>query len=995
MYLGRTAVRSLVLAVLFFFFLLLSAGPLAAQAAPATLRGLVTDPSGAVVPGATVTATSASGQKTTIVSNRQGNYEIKGLAPGTYTLSALAKGFAEFKAEYLNLAAGQVEKLDIELAIAVEKQQVEVQEQATQVGVSPDNNVSAIVLKGKDLEALSDDPDQLQADLEALAGPAAGPNGGQIYIDGFANGTLPPKSSIREIRVNMNPFSAQNDRIGFGRIEIFTRAGSDKFHGGFNLNANNSVLNAKSPFAPANLPSYSREMYSGNFGGPLGKRASFFFNMERRNINDDSIVNAQVLDANLNPVAQQLAVLHPQIRTEFSPRIDFQVSKNNSLSTRYQYETGHSENEGVSQFVLPSQAYNSENYEQQVQISDSNTFTAHLVNDLRFQFLRTGSKANPLNLVVAPTTQVSSAFTDGGASHGLSSNTQNRYELQNYVFWQRGRHAVKFGGRLRTTELENSSASNYNGTFLFNSLTAYQITRQGQAQGWTAAQIRAAGGGASQFSLVAGVPAASVSQTDVGLYLDDDWLVRPKLSLSYGMRLESQTNIADHFDVAPRLGMAWGISRGKNVPKTVLRAGYGLFYDRFGENQVLQARRLDGLHQQQYLVPAPDFFPTVPPVAQLASAQVTSTTYRVSPGLRAPYISQAAVSLERQVTKSSNVAVTYINSRGVHQLYSANINAPLPGTYNPADPSSGTRPLGNIGNVYEYLSEGIFKQNQLLINGNLRLGSRVSLFGNYVLNFARGNTSGTSSFPVNQYSLANEYGRTGFDIRHRAAIIGTVSLPYGFRLNPNINMTSGRPYNITLGQDLNGDSVFNDRPAFAAGAACCAYTNFKTPAAGDPAIPVNYGTGPRQFNVNLGFSKSFGFGRAREVAAGRGGNQGGEGGPRPGGGGFGGTLAGAGRGPGGGGGGGGRGPGGGGGGFGGGPRGGAGNRQFGLTFSAQVSNLFNHVNLGNPTISNLSAGPQRFGTFLSLGGFGGPGGGGGGGGSAFNRRIDLRVQFSF
>src|ERR1700749_672012 len=122
-------------------------------------------------------------------------------------------------------------------------------EAAAALSVDPAANAGAIVIQGKDLEALSDDPDELQSDLQALAGPSAGPNGGEIYIDGFTGGTLPPKSSIREIRINQNPFSAQYDKLGYGRIEVFTKPGTDEYHGQFYLMGNDSVFNTSNPFA--------------------------------------------------------------------------------------------------------------------------------------------------------------------------------------------------------------------------------------------------------------------------------------------------------------------------------------------------------------------------------------------------------------------------------------------------------------------------------------------------------------------------------------------------------------------------------------------------------------------------------------------------------------------------------------------------------------------------------------------------------------------------
>ena len=124
-------------------------------------------------------------------------------------------------------------RLNVAMAISVAEEKVQVSDTAPTIDVNPSNNAGAIVISGKELEALPDDPDELQSDLQALAGPSAGPNGGQMYIDGFTAGQLPPKSSIREIRINQNPFSSEYDRLGYGRIEIFTKPGTDKYHGQF------------------------------------------------------------------------------------------------------------------------------------------------------------------------------------------------------------------------------------------------------------------------------------------------------------------------------------------------------------------------------------------------------------------------------------------------------------------------------------------------------------------------------------------------------------------------------------------------------------------------------------------------------------------------------------------------------------------------------------------------------------------------------------------
>src|SRR5580658_9539855 len=294
------ALTQLSRAIAFSVAVLFCAVGLVAQSTTGTLQGLVTDPSGAAVPSATVMVTSDSGHAATAKSGRDGAYVVPGLAPGTYTVTVNAKGFQQFHSDKLQIAAGQTQKLDLPLTIEEEHQKVEVQaEGGAQLSVSPDNNASAVVISGKDLDELSDDPDQLQSDLAALAGPSVGPNGGQMYIDGFTAGQLPPKSSIREIRINQNPFSAEYDTLGYGRIEIFTKPGTDQFHGQFNVLGNDSAFNSRSPYlGTANLPGYDSVIFQGNVGGPINKKASFFLDVQRRNIDEIAVVDAPALSLN-------------------------------------------------------------------------------------------------------------------------------------------------------------------------------------------------------------------------------------------------------------------------------------------------------------------------------------------------------------------------------------------------------------------------------------------------------------------------------------------------------------------------------------------------------------------------------------------------------------------------------------------------------------------------------------------------------------------------
>jgi hypothetical protein len=963
---------------------------LLAQPSEVSLRGQVTDPSGAVVPAVTVTVIGADGATHEAQTNEEGRYIFRDLPLGTYTLRIQVKGFADFEKPDVVIARGQPQVVDVPLVVFLEKQKITVKGESAEVSVSPTSTVGAIVLKGDDLKALSDNPDDLQDELQALAGPAAGPNGGQIYIDGFSEGRLPPKESIREIRVNQSPFAAEYDRLGFGRIEIFTKPGTDKFHGQTFFEFGDAVFNSRNPFAPTKPPYQSRQ-FGGNLGGPLSKKASFFLDAERRDVGEVSAVNAMTLDSAFNETPFSQAVLNPTWRTTVSPRIDYQLTPKNTLTVRYSYARQGSDNNGIGQFSLPSQAYDMRNTQQTVQATETAMLGTRAVNETRFQYVRQRTDQTGDNS--QPTISVLAAFTGGGINSGPSTTNHDHYEVQNMTSATVSKHFVKFGVRLRDLSLWDRSQQSYNGAFTFSggqcaasicgtatfttSLDAYRLTLQGLADGLTPEEIRAQGGGASQFSLIAGNPIATLNQYDVGLFLQDDWRVRSNVSLSAGLRYETQNEISDHHNFAPRFSFAWGLRRGKTgQPKTVLRAGAGIFYDRFGSDLTLQALRLNGVTQQQFLVPNPDFYPNIPAIADLESNAAPQTLRRVAQNLQAPYTIQSAAGIERQLPKNITIAVTYTNSHGVHILRSRNINAPLPGTYDPLDPASAVRPFGGTENIYQYESSGLFNQNQLIANFNARVSQKYSLFGFYMLNQARSNTDGAGNFPANPYNLAPDYGRAAFDVRQRFFMGGMIGLPFGFRFSPFMQISSGPPFNIVVGKDLNGDSLFNDRPAFATdltrtSVVKTAYGIFDTlPLPGQTIIPRNYGNGPGRFSLNMHLTKVFSFGkevsRASAGPSGGGYRGGGHRGGPPGGGLGPGGLSGA-----------------------GGPPPGmfhaVGNKRFNIEITLDVHNLFNNVNLASPT-GNLSS--PFFDRSNALGG-------GFGGGATANRRIELETRFTF
>ncbi len=1001
-------------------FLVLTAALVAAQQTRGSLRGSITDELGAVIVGANVTLTDASGVQKKTTTNGEGAYTFAGVAPGKYTLQAIAPGFAPSDSKEVEIT-GARQTMDLTLRVTIEEK-VTVAE--TAVSTEATNNANQTVIAGKDLDALPDDPDELAAALQALAGPSVGPNGGQIFIDGFTGGSLPSKDAIREIRINQNPFAAENDQPS-ARIDILTRPGTDKFRGGASVNFNDESLNSRNPFATTSSKRtpFQIRQYDMNVSGPLvPKKASIFFNLGRIETDDNELVRATVLDDNFNPVDFGQAFVVPRRNLFLSPRLDYAINPSNTLIFRYNYNRFRVENQGVGGFNLPERGFNTLSVNQNIQLTETAILNPTTINETRFQF--THNRFEQIGNNDVPALDVSGAFGSGGSQVGESSNTRKAWELNNFTAKQMGTHAIKFGGRIRHGAIDDINEGFFGGSWTFaggfglTSIQRYQLTLRLQEQGFTPAQIRAAGGGATGFRIFSGNPFADVNQTDYGVFVQDDWRIRPNITFSYGLRYETQTNAHSKYDFAPRLAVAWspGAANSARPPKMVIRVGTGFFYNRFNENNTLQANRFNGVNVIQTSIIEPfenqppgvieqqlpnvaavysvlnQWSPTaVPSVTGLSATQ--ETIWQVDPNIQIPTVWVLGTQVERQLPRNMTMFIGFFNLRIVHVIRARDVNAPLPGTITELTPN-GIRPDPTRGEIYRYEASGQFNQRQFFIGFNSRFSRMIQVNGNYSLSKTTNDTDGQGSalFPMNSYDLTGEFGRAGFDIRHRFTIFGTVNLPWWkLVVNPFIVANTGPAFNITTGLDRNLDRQFNERPSFAAAGAPCSLTIKCTrfgkfnlnPLPGETIIPRNYAQAPGAFVVNMRISRTFAFGvinRGNAAAASRPAGQtaaaapaGGPGGPSAGGGGGDKRVAAAGP----------------------GPQGGGGaapsEKRYNLNVSINFQNLFNHVNLG-PPVGNLSS--PSFGESVGLGGaFGGFGGGGSTG--AGNRRIYAQVRLNF
>ena len=837
-----------------------------AQQPAAQLRGTVHDPNGGVIPGARLTAVCAKGVVINAVAGYDGSFRIDLPASRKCVVHVTAKNFAQ---------ATQVERLptsrateNFTLSVKTATAQVVVHAgEEPLISVDPTANAGAIVLGKHELDSLPDDPEDLMEDLLAMAGPTP-PGGVQLYTDGFTAKQLPPKSTIREIKINDDPYSAEYHHVGLGRIEILTKPGSNTVHGQFSYRFGNSFFDSLNPYAVKRAP-YRAQLINGSIGGPITSKISYFGNFQDWIEKGNAVIDAQVLDPTLNPISLRQTLIVPAQHLSTGARFDFQATQNTTLTARFQYTRRSADGRGPGGFYLGPNAYNMIEPEEDLQLSAVSALNRSTLNQLRFQFLRQNMAQTPSS--TTPTLIIMDSFTSGGAAAGAFSQNQSLYEVQDYVSHTMGRHTLMIGGQARFLHFENAAPTDFNGEYVFSggsapvlgpgyqpvlgsnglpltqrisSLERYRRTLLFQSMNMTPAQIRSLGGGASQYTVATGTPSAQVRQFDFGAFAQDDWKVSKRLSVTAGLRWEGQNTIHQWTNLAPRVGFAWmpfGHHSG-----TVIRAGSGIFFDRFDPDLYLNTLRYNGTLQQRYVVANPDFFPNAPSVSALAKMGLPQTIQTIAPRLKSPYVIQSSAGIEQRLPGSAVAGISVISTLGRHLLYSANVS-PNPAT----------------GNNYQYQSEGSLNETQVTLSVRRKYHHGFALFGNYTWTTARDNTDGPSTFPTNGNNIAANYGRAATDIHNYAVLDATTPGLMGTRMIFYLIARSGAPFNITTGHDNNGDSIYNDRPGIAldpakSGVVSTPYGLLDPfPTAGEAILPRNFGRGPGYFELNMRVSREF------------------------------------------------------------------------------------------------------------------------------------------
>ncbi len=744
----------------------------------ATLSGVVRDPSGATVPGASVElrCPGRSGVQH-LVTAVSGEFSFGLVESCRYELTVQR---ASFQTARLRIVAGGNRSPRVEVRLEIENllQQVTLSAGNETPSAETGANADAQVLDRRALETLPSLGDNVVETLARFLDPAlAGSSGVTLVVDGMETDKLGVSASaIQEVRINQNPFSAEFSSPGRGRIEVFTKQEAAEHHGELRYRLRHWALDARNAFAPQR-PAQSRLSWEGHWTGPLGKqrKTSFLVSGEVDRERDRAVVFAQTPTG-----LWQQNYPTPQRDDQFSLRLNHRPGEKSLLALRFEQEMESTSGDGVGQFVLPESAASTRDLSRSLYFKHQVLSGSRLAHDLQAR-LRLESEAQTSALPNVPRIVVPGAFTGGGAQTN-NTERQRGIELSQVVSVVRGSHFVRAGTALRDlSRRRTADLDERQGTYYFSNLEDYLSARP------------------YAYSRMEGDGRLAWWTGDAAAFIQDEIKLRRGLSLGAGLRFERSRYPADSNNFAPRLALAFAPGR---EPRTVLRAGAGFFYDRVSTGALKDVLMLQAGKAQRILIVNPDY-----PVVFASSGAVQAlpqSVVRFDPALRSPYLVQYSIGVERRLARLGSLTGTYSGVRGVKQFRSRDVNAPFGPSRLRQDPRYGV--------IRQIESSAGLEAHSLQVNWRGKLGRWVQGTGRYSLGRARNDSGGIGSFPAYSYDLRGEWGRADSDRRHALEVAATVSAGRWFDLGWVLELQSGRPYSLTTGRDDNGDGSARDRP---------------------------------------------------------------------------------------------------------------------------------------------------------------------------------------
>ena len=432
-----------------------------------SLRITVADQTGAIIVNAKVTIqpVEPAGQPVEVMTDERGEAVVATLAPGRYSVRAEFPGFEPRQIDDVRLRAGSSTRREMKLNLAKVAEDVTVGQDPRDRALDPRGNAFGNVLTREQIEALPDDPDDMEAALKEMGGPGA-----TIRVDGFRGGRLPPKSQIQSIRFRRDLFAAENHGGGLVFVDIVTRPGGGPLRGSVDFTFRDEAMNARNAVRAASVARNSSRTARSRSAVRSRRIAPASLSRATASMPTTRRPSTPRCQSGTCPAACD----GPPIARTSRPGVDHALTKSQTLRASYQRNGTSSRNLGVGDYDLPARAYSRDTAEDVFRVSQSGPVGRNLFNETRFQLRHQTSESS--SLTDAPTLQVLDAFTAGGAQiEGGRRGTD--IELATDLDYAKGRHSARAGFLLEAGRYRSDDARNMGGTFTFASLDAYEAGR--------------------------------------------------------------------------------------------------------------------------------------------------------------------------------------------------------------------------------------------------------------------------------------------------------------------------------------------------------------------------------------------------------------------------------------------------------------------------------------------------------------------------------------
>jgi hypothetical protein len=850
----------------------LLATPLVAQETvnSASVSGRVTDPQGAAVPGASVTARHTDTNVTRdTVTDQEGRFRLPYLKVGPYEITIRLQGFADVT-RALTLTVGSAFELpvslkvgSIETSVTVSAEAVVLEAARSQIaGTVSQTEVRDLPMNGRnflDLALLVPGVSPTNvASTQLFAETSAVPGGGlsvgsqrnlsnSFIVDGLSanddaaalSGIPYGVDAVDQFQVVTSGGQAELGRALGGYFNVVTKSGTNATRGDLYGYFRDDSLNARNALLGKRLP-MSQQQIGGSAGGPLRRDRTFYFtNLEGRNLDQSGLTtisdeNVQTINARLAAVAYPGAPVttgvyrNPVKSTHYLGKIDHQVSRRDQFSVRYSlYDVSSQNARGAGGLNAPSASSSLDNMDHTIALANTWTITPRTVNETRAQVARGDLKA-PASDAVGPAVSIAGLAAFGTSSSSPTRRVNTLYEVVNNLSHQAGAHALRAGIDILYNDDTITYPRSIRGAYTFSSMANFLAGVYNN----------------TGFTQTFATTVVSQTNPNIGLYAQDEWKVAPSLTLNAGLRYDLQflqTIRTDRNNVSPRAGFAWSPRASR---RTLVRGSGGLFFDRVplralanallsanNTSEVANLRQISiSLSPNQAGAPV---FPNI--LAGVVPAVTLPNLTTMNRAMQNAYSRQASAEVEQQIGERSTVSAGYQYTGGQNLIISVNQNVP---TCAAAGTNNGCRPNPTFANNSQYSPAAESSYHGL----HLSFVQRPAHWGHYRVSYTYSKAmSNVGNFffssPIDPFDLSKDWSRSDDDQRHRLVVNGSVTV-YGFQVSGMVQTYSALPFNITSGvttlQGTAGRPIVNG--AF---------------------ISRNAGIGPDFFTANLRVSRTF------------------------------------------------------------------------------------------------------------------------------------------